>query len=50
MANEDQLNLITQRVESWKQWREQNSEIKPDLSESDISNTNVQKDNLSHDN
>jgi len=48
MANEEQLNFVKQGVESWNQWREQNLDIKPDLSESDLRQANLQKANLSH--
>ena len=48
MANVEQLKLIKQGVERWNQWREQNSNIKPDLSESDLRQAYLQKANLSH--
>ena len=48
MANVEQLKLIKQGVEKWNQWREQNSNIKPDLSESDLRQAYLQKANLSH--
>jgi len=48
MANVEQLNLIKQGVESWNQWREQNTNVKLDLSESDLRQANLQKANLSH--
>ena len=50
MANVEQLNLIERGVESWNQWREQNANVKPDLSESDLRQANLQKSNLSHTN
>ena len=48
MANVEQLNLIKQGVESWNQWREQNTNVKLDLSESDLRQANLQKAILSH--
>ena len=48
MANVEQLSLVKQGVESWNQWREQNTNVKPDLSESDLRQANLQKANLSH--
>ena len=48
MANEEQLNLIKQGVEKWNQWREDNADIKPDLSECDLRQANLQKVNLSY--
>jgi len=48
MANAEQLKLIKQGVERWNQWREQNSNIRPDLSESDLRQAYLQKANLSH--
>ncbi len=48
MANLEQLNIIKQGVENWNKWREQNTNIKPDLSESDFRQANLQKANLSH--
>ena len=35
-------------MENWNKWREQNTNIKPDLSESDFRQANLQKANLSH--
>ena len=48
MANVEQLKLIKQGVERWNQWREQNANMKPDLSESDLRQAYLQKANLSH--
>ena len=36
MANESHLSVLKQGVESWNQWREQDRNIKPDLSEADL--------------
>ena len=48
MANAEQLILVKQGVESWNRWREQNNNVKPDLSESDLRQANLHKANLSH--
>ena len=48
MANEEQFHLIKQGVEKWNQWREDNADIKPDLSECDLRQANLQKVNLSY--
>ena len=50
MANEEQFNLIKQGVEKWNRWREDNADIKPDLSECDLRQANLQKANLSYTN
>jgi hypothetical protein len=33
MANPDHLAILEQGVETWNQWREENPELRPDLSE-----------------
>ena len=50
MANEEQLNLIKQGVEKWNQWRDQNTNIKPDLSQADLREIQLQKADLSNTN
>ena len=50
MANPEQLSLIKQGIEKWNRWRDQNTDIKPDLSESDLRETQLQKANLSNTN
>lgn len=42
MANEKHIELLKQGVKAWNKWREQNPEIRPDLSESDLSSVNLQ--------
>jgi hypothetical protein len=41
MANESHLSVLKQGVESWNQWREQDRNIKPDLSEADLPRVNL---------
>lgn len=36
MANLDHLNVLTKGIEFWNNWRKENPEIKPDLSEVDL--------------
>ena len=40
MANQEHLDIIKQGVEAWNEWREQHG-IRPDLSEADLSGTNL---------
>jgi len=46
MANEEHFNLIQQGVDSWNQWREENSETLPDLSKADLRGSKLFKINL----
>ena len=46
MANEDQLKVIKQGVDFWNQWREQNPEVRPELSQADLRGAKLQKANL----
>ena len=41
MASKEQLNLIKQGIEKWNQWRDQNTDIKPDLSQADLRETQM---------
>ena len=50
MTREEQLSLIKQGAEKWNQWRDLNTDLKPDLSEADLRQTNLQKANLSQTN
>jgi hypothetical protein len=36
MANQEQLDILKQGVEIWNQWREEHSDIRPDLSEASL--------------
>lgn len=47
MANEEHEALLKQGVESWNQWREENPELVPDLSQASLSRANLNEANLS---
>ena len=47
MANEEHLNQLKQGVEVWNQWREENSEIVPDLSNVYLNEAYLNEANLS---
>jgi len=48
MPIEEHLNKIKQGVDAWNQWREENPEIFPDLTQADIRGCQLQKINLSN--
>jgi uncharacterized protein YjbI with pentapeptide repeats len=50
MPIEEHFNKIKQGVDAWNQWREENPEIVPDLSQADIRGSQLQKINLSNTN
>jgi uncharacterized protein YjbI with pentapeptide repeats len=41
MANNEHLKILRQGIEEWNKWREQNPEIKPNLSRADLSNMSL---------
>ena len=41
MANKEHLKILKQGVEVWNEWREENLEIKPDLSGADLSGADL---------
>lgn len=41
MANQEHLELLKQGVEQWNKWREQHSEIQPDLSGANLRNADL---------
>ena len=47
MPIEEHLNKIKQGVDAWNQWREENPDTVPDLSQADIRGCQLQKINLS---
>ena len=47
MANEEHLKILKQGVDAWNQWRKQNPEIVPDLSDTDLSRANLKGVQLS---
>lgn len=46
MPNEEHLKIIKQGVNAWNQWREENPDTIPDLSQADIRGYQLQKINL----
>ena len=53
MANPEHLNIFRQGVKSWNQWRNENLDLKPDLSHTDLSdidlsNTSILNTDMSH--
>ena len=48
MPSEEHLNKIKQGVDVWNQWREENPQTVPDLSQADIRGYQLQKINLSN--
>ena len=47
MANEKQLSILRQGVETWNRWREEKPEVRVDLSEADLKQANLMGANLS---
>ena len=43
MANEEQLSILRQGVEVWNEWREENPNVKINLSNADLSRINLSK-------
>lgn len=41
MANNEYLKILKQGIEAWNKWRQENPEIKPDLSWADLSNMSL---------
>ncbi len=46
MADQAHLTLIKQGVQQWNEWREQNQDIRPDLSDAILASTNLSGANL----
>lgn len=46
MANEEHLRILKQGAEVWNQWRQENLEIKPDLSEANLYGKYIGRVNL----
>jgi len=36
MANQEHLDILKQGLEVWNQWREENADIRPDLSDAEL--------------
>jgi uncharacterized protein YjbI with pentapeptide repeats len=47
MANQKHLDIIKQSVETWNQWREEHTEVKPDLRGANLSGALLSEANLS---
>jgi uncharacterized protein YjbI with pentapeptide repeats len=47
MANEEHIEILRKGVKAWNEWRERRRDIKPDLSEADLSQANFCGANLS---
>ena len=45
MANEEHLEILKQGVDVWNRWREENREVRPDLSAADLREANLDGDN-----
>lgn len=41
MANQEHLDILNQGVEVWNQWRQEHTDVEPDLSEADLSEANL---------
>ena len=48
MPNKKHFEIVQQGVEEWNQWREENPEIEPDLSDIDLSDMKLNNANLSY--
>jgi uncharacterized protein YjbI with pentapeptide repeats len=48
MANQEQLDILNQGVESWNQWRKEHQDIIPDLSKADLIEANLYGANLAN--
>jgi uncharacterized protein YjbI with pentapeptide repeats len=46
MANQRDLHILKQGVETWNRWREKSVDFRPDLSEADLSGANLSDANL----
>ena len=48
MANQEHLDILKQGVEMWNQWRKEHPNIRPNLSNVDLSGANLSGANLSN--
>ena len=46
MANAAYLDILTQGVEVWNQWRQEHHEVQPDLSGADLAGRGLRSANL----
>jgi uncharacterized protein YjbI with pentapeptide repeats len=47
MGNQEQLDILNQGVETWNQWRQEHTDIRPDLMRVDLMRVNLSGANLS---
>jgi len=47
MANQEQVEILKQGIEIWNQWRNNNPDVKLDLSRADLSGANLSGADLS---
>jgi uncharacterized protein YjbI with pentapeptide repeats len=50
VANSEHIEILRQGVEAWNRWRDDNPELKPDLSDTDLSSWDLCDIDLSHSN
>ena len=41
MANQEHLDILKQGVDAWNEWKRQHPDIEPDLSDADLSETQL---------
>jgi uncharacterized protein YjbI with pentapeptide repeats len=46
MANDEHVALLKQGVDAWNRWRDENSEVRPDLTEADLFAADLTRTNL----
>jgi hypothetical protein len=46
MADDEHVALLKQGVAAWNAWRDENPDIRPDLSEADVGKANLHEANL----
>lgn len=50
MANEEHLKILLQGTESWNSWREEHSDVRPDLAGANLASVNLGNANLTYTN
>jgi len=46
MVSQEHLDILQQGVETWNQWREEHTDIQPDLSDADLRKAKLSHANL----